>query len=110
MVPYGFLKNGRWGLCLNPNLSPRLAPGQCAGSGSGSGSGLNRGQAPSALSEGVALLVAGMNGEVVALDARLHEIHRFRAYVESAVNVLQCYGRQDLDRGWGQLSARLVLA
>ena len=80
------------GLCLSPNLSPRLAPGQCAEVAPAAGSGLNRGQAPSALS-GEAVLVAGMNGEVVALDARLHEIHRFRAH-EGAVNVLQYHGGQ----------------
>ena len=40
---------------------------------------------------GEALLVGGMNGEVVALDAELQEIRRFQAH-EGAVNVLERHG------------------
>lgn len=94
------------GLCLSPNLSlrPNRSPGldsvpsldpaldpaldQVLDRAPGS----TRDPAMSAL-PGEALLVGGMNGEVVALDAELREIQRFQAH-EGAVNVLQSYGEQ----------------
>jgi len=80
------------GLCLGPNLSPRKRPGSLPEFVTATGQSANldptrRGQ------PGEALLVGGMNGEVVALDAELREVHRFQAH-EGAVNVLQSYDGQ----------------
>ncbi|MBB26068.1 MAG: hypothetical protein CME02_11175 [Geminicoccus sp.] len=61
------------------------------------------------------LLVGGMNGEVVALDVALLEVHRFQAH-EGAVNVVQYHdqliwtgGSDGCLRAWSWPEAEEVL-
>ena len=100
------------GLCLIPDLPLHRHRARAAGRSTGGGQNLAsvpRGQT------GGALLVGGMNGEVVALDAALLEVQRFQAH-EGAVNVVQYHdqliwtgGGDGCLRAWSWPEAEEVL-
>lgn len=100
------------GLCLIPDLPLRRDRAPAASRSTGAGQ--NLASVPRGQTGGV-LLVGGMNGEVVALDAALLEVHRFQAH-EGAVNVVQYHdqliwtgGGDGCLRAWSWPEAEEVL-
>ena len=100
------------GLCLIPDLPLRRDRAPAAGRSTGAGQ--NLASVPRGQTGGV-LLVGGMNGVVVTLDAALLEVHRFQAH-EGAVNVVQYHdqliwtgGGDGCLRAWSWPDAEEVL-
>lgn len=100
------------GLCLIPDLPLRRDRAPAAGRSTGAGQ--NLASVPRGQTGGV-LLVGGMNGVVVTLDAALLEVHRFQAH-EGAVNVVQYHdqliwtgGGDGCLRAWSWPEAEEVL-